>query len=255
MAFLSRSPSRTSAGGSELELAQTESVTISVDLVKTQLLLWFVIGNLVIADFLASVAAAEERVPYTLTRFFDGDYKVNFPTAAKTTLLLAIVVLMLGCWVASRTSGQPAARGWLLLAAATGFAFVDESTYLHQSLADVLHDYFDLHGVLRFAWTIVYIPAAVVVGFFLLRNLRDLRSEVRRRLLPGGMIYVLGALAFEPFKSHVSESRGLDSLSFKLLAATSDSLQLVGLTLLFSAVLYAAQQLARSYEFVLPPTR
>lgn len=255
MASFSRSPSRSTVGRRELELVQSESVVISVDLAKTQFLVWFVIGNLVVADFLASIAAAEGLVPYTITRFFDGDYKVNFPTAAKTTLLLGSVVLMLGCWVASRSLGHPGARGWLLLAAATAFAFVDESTYLHQSMADVLHDEFDLHGVLRFAWTIVYIPAALVAGFFLLRNLRVLRPEVRRRLLPGGMVYVLGALAFEPLKSQVAESRGLDSLAFKLLAATSDCLQLVGLTLLFTAVLFAVQQLARSYEFVLPPTR
>jgi len=203
---------------------------------------------LIVLDFLVSFAAAKNLLPYTITRFFDGDSKVNFPTGAKTTFLLSAVVLMLCCWAAGRRSGDRAARGWLLLALVTGFAFIDETTFLHQSLSDALQKAFHFSGVLKYSWTIIYLPAGLLVGIFLLRNLRFMLPEVRNRLLPGGAVYVIGAMALEPIKSRASEG-GENSVTFKLTAAVSDSLELAGLALLVCALLVAAHLLARGFTF------
>jgi hypothetical protein len=244
-------PIRRVRAGRSVADPSDEVVVIGVDVQRVQKVVWLVTGALIALDLLVSVAAGLHALPYTITRFFDGDAKVNFPTGAKTTLLLAATLLMLGCWTAGRRRADPVARGWLLLGLVTAFAFIDETTYLHQSLSEALDDTFHFHGVLKFAWTIVYIPAVVLVGAFLIRHLREMRPQVRNRLLPGGAVYVIGAIFFEPVKSHLAESVGDGSMLFRLVAAASDSLELAGLALLVCALLYAAQLLTAGFSFAL----
>jgi len=227
-------------------------VAVAVRPERVRRVLWWVTGALVALDAVVSVASAEHLLPYLVTRFFDGDDKINFPTGEKTTLLLAATVLMLGCWVIGRRTGRSTAGGWLLLAAVTGYAFVDESTYLHQSLSTALTDEFHFHGVLKYAWTLVYVPAAAMVGAFLLRNLVQLRPQVRTGLLTGGGVYVIGAMMFEPIKSNISDAQGDGSLAFKLVALVSDSLELVGLTLLVTAMITAMIAEAGGFAFTFP---
>ena len=247
-------PIRRARGGRGGAGRDGEVVVVGVDLGRVQTVLWLATGTLIVLDFVVSVAAGLQMLPYTITRFFDGDAKVNFPTGAKTTLLLAATLLMLGCWTAGRRRADPVARGWLLLALVTAFAFTDETTYLHQSLSEALHDTFHFHGVLKFAWTIVYVPAALLVGAVLLRHLRQMRPQVRNRLLPGGGIYVFGAICLEPVKSHIADSLGDGSTAFRLVAAISDSMELAGLALLVCALLHAARILTVGFSFVLDPT-
>jgi hypothetical protein len=246
-------PTRRLRSGRSAGARDQDVVVIAVDVGQVQKVLWLATGALIGMDFLVSVAASLNLLPYTITRFFDGDAKMNFPTGAKTTLLLAATLLMLGCWTAARRRGAPTALGWLMLALVTAFAFIDETTYLHQSLSEEMSDKFHFHGVLKFAWTIVYVPAAVVVGAFLLRHLRLMRPEVRNRLLPGGGIYVLGAIGFEPIKSHIADGVGDGSTAFRLVAAVSDSLELAGLALLVCALLQAARILTAGFSFALNP--
>jgi hypothetical protein len=223
---------------------------IAVDQVRVSRVLWMATAVLVVLDVAASVAAGLNAVPWNLTRFFDADYKVNFPTGAKTFLLLAATLLLLGCWWCARKQRHESARGWILLAGCTGFAFVDETTYLHQSLAEVMRSRYDFEGVLAYAWTVVYWPVAALASVFLLRNLRTMHPRVRNLLLPGGVLYASGALLFEPVKSQLAETYGEGSLQLKLSAATSDSLQLIGLTLLVCSLIRAAGYLTDGFSFV-----
>ncbi|MFZ0157818.1 MAG: hypothetical protein WAL50_02220 [Kineosporiaceae bacterium] len=214
---------------------------------RIQRTLWGLTGLLVLADGVASAGAALRVLPYTLTRFFDGDYKVNFPTGAKLLLLLVATVLLTACWTAARRAADRSATGWLLLGFCTAFALMDETVYLHQSLAELLRQHFDLGGPLAYAWTIVYIPMAALASVFLLRNLRTMHPRVRGLLMPGGVVYVTGAILMEPVKSQLMEQYGENSLPLKAAAAVSDSMQLIGLTLLVCSLLTAVSLLARAF--------
>lgn len=210
--------------------------SLRLDLATSTRWIWVVTGTLVVLDFLASAGAAL-GAPYSLTRFFDGDEKLNYPTAYKVTALLAVTLLLLALHSHARWVGDPFRKGWLLLAVVTAFAFVDESTYLHQTIGGFVHHHFNTSGVLRFAWTLVYVPALLAIGLLLLRHVEHLAPPLRTRLLAAGFVYGLGAVVTEPLKSVLSDSFTEASLSFKLVAATSDSLELVGLALLVLVLL------------------
>lgn len=220
---------------------------MSTDPVRITRLLWRVAVVLVALDVLASAGAAA-GVPYSLTHFFDGDDKTNVPTAFKTTMLLALTLLLLSHWSLARWNGDPFERSWFLLALVAAFAFTDESTYLHQTLGHIVHDHLHTHGLLGFAWVIVYVPALAAVAFVTLARIRHLPAPLRRSLFVGAVLYGFGAVALEPVKSEFSEHRGELSLSFKLVAAVSDSLEMVGLTVLVAAMIVA---LARRTDGVL----
>lgn len=230
---------------------RADDVTLRVDLARVNRVIRAAMGTLVVLDFLAAVLSAKGLVPYFFLRFFDADQKVNFPTGAKTAFLLFSTLLMLACWVTCKRSGDPLAKGWLLLAIGTGFAFIDETTYLHQSLSTAMANAFNLTGVLKYAWTILYAPAAAVIAIFLFRDLASIDPQVRRRLLPGGALFVGGALLLEPVKSNLSDSVGESGLAFRLTAAVSDSLELTGLAVLTGAMLLALSQLTARFGFSL----
>jgi hypothetical protein len=237
-------PSRAEAVGRRP--APGAPVDLVVDIPRVRRVMWRATAVLVILNIAASIGASLDAVPYTLTRFFDGDNKVNFPTGAKTLYLLACTVLLLGSHVAARRRNDPSATGWLLLGLCTAFAFVDETTYLHQSLSEVMTGHFHFTGVLTYAWTIVYWPVAAMASVFLVRNLGDLHPRVRRLLLPGGVLYVTGAIVMEPLKSELADRYGEGSLPMELTAAVSDSMQLIGLTLLASALIAVLAMLTPS---------
>lgn len=228
-------------------LVQAAPVLVMVPLRRIQHVLWGLTAALVLADGVASIGAGLRLLPFTATRFFDGDYKVNFPTGEKLLLLLTATVLLFGCWTAARRAVDRAATGWLLLGLCTAFALMDETVYLHQSLAAVLHDHLALGGPLAYAWTIVYVPMAALASVFLLRNLRSMHPRVRRLLMPGGIVYVTGAIVLEPVKSQLMERYGETSMPLKAAAALSDSLQLIGLTLLVCSLLTAASLLTSGF--------
>jgi hypothetical protein len=75
-------------------------MALSVQVRHVTSTVWKAVGVVIAADLIASLGAALGFLPYTITRFFDGDVKVNVPTGGKTTLLLASTVLLLGCWAA-----------------------------------------------------------------------------------------------------------------------------------------------------------
>jgi hypothetical protein len=211
------------------------ALRLDVDAVNR--VLWVSMAVVVICDFLASAAAGLHAAPYSITRFLDGDEKVNVPTGFKTTSLLAATLLLLALWSVATRDHDRAGPGWRLLAAISAFAFFDETTYLHQSLATVVHEHLHTSGVLTYAWTIVYVPVLAAAGLLVLRYARHIPSPLRWRLVAGGGLYGFGAVALEPVKSTMSEHYGDGSLNFKLTAAVSDSLEMVGLTILLVSLI------------------
>jgi hypothetical protein len=211
-------------------------VELGLNVAKAQKILWIAAAVMVVLDFAGSIGAAL-GAPYTITRFLDGDYKVNFPTGYKTTFLLATTVLFALLWRTGKRDGDLFTPGWALLAFVGLFAWTDETIYLHQSLSEFLEHTFNTSGVLKFAWIVVYIPAAGAVLVILLRHLKALVPALRWPLLAGGGLYGGGAVLLEPVKSHFADGAGELSLPFKSVAWLSDSCEMVGLTLLVVVLL------------------
>lgn len=217
---------------------KSANVDLTISLSST--LVQRVLGILVIALVIATFAAQLLKWRGTaleVARFFDADVKVNFPTAFKVFALAAGALLAWAVSRVARVQNDPWARHWRLLAAVMAFVTLDEMAYVHQSLARFLSDHVDTTGILYYAWIIVYLPIALLIGVRFLPFVLALRSDLRTRLVASGILFAGGSGGVEMLKGHFASSEGENSLRFLLTTALSDSLEMIGLAIFVGALL------------------
>ncbi|MDP8961118.1 MAG: hypothetical protein M3N32_05820, partial [Actinomycetota bacterium] len=142
-----------------------------------------IVAALVLTTFAAQVLKFTADVPNAITRLFDSNSKMNFPTAYKILALLACTVLLALIAAAKRRQGDRYARHWKGLAFVFLFLTADEATMIHQNLDRALQRLTGADGALYFSWTMVYLP---LVAAFVIAYWRFLRSlQPRQQLLFG----------------------------------------------------------------------
>ena len=124
--------------------------------------IWIVVAVLIVATFAAQLFR-EAVSANTVVNLFDSDQKLNFPSTAKLLLMLAATLLFACVGLASTRRATTASAG-SGMSVIFGLVTLDEFTYMHQRLSDVVHDAAGTHGALRFAWVLVYLPLLVVVA-------------------------------------------------------------------------------------------
>jgi hypothetical protein len=211
-------------------------MTLRLDLVRTRRVLIATVAALIVLTFVAQLLKHAKLLP-SMTRFFDSDVKLNFPSVFKE---LALVVSALGVWLiarAARADGDRWATHWLVLAVVVALLTLDEMTYGHQSVSSVLEGHFTFGGPLYFAWVIVYLPLALAACIVLARFWWSLPPGLRWSFACAAVLFGGGSGGVELVKSSIASDEGVRSLHFYLAAAASDSLEMVGLTVLLLTVL------------------
>ncbi len=212
---------------------RTDAATIGLSIRAVNRWIWISVVFLIVATFVAQFARNASGVS-TLVNLFDADQKINFPTGAKILLLLASTALLgtLGMTVHDRWHRVR----WVGMSAVFALLTLDETAYLHQRLSDWLHNIFATSGPLRFAWILVYLP--LVAGLLVLYwpFWRKLPNPLRPQLLIAAIGFAGGSGGIEFVKSALYDDERW-KLSFGLVASVSDSLELLGLALLVTALL------------------
>jgi hypothetical protein len=187
---------------------------------------------LVLLDFLASYLSATRRLT-GFARFFDGDVKTNFPSSFKIVALFAATILL---WLITRASSiaqDGCSRYWRHLAAVFALLTVDEMTYLHQSLSSFLHRHLGGSGYLHYSWQVLYLSAAGLLGLYFIPFFLRLDGKTRLGLLGAAFLFGGGSGGLEFLKAKLDETPSWDDkVAFKLVAAVSDSCEMLGLTIL-----------------------
>lgn len=223
---------------------------MGIDPVRVGRVVFGAAAALSVAGLVAAVLAVHDAAPWHLTRLVNPDQKLNLPTGFKTTALLTTSLLLLLRGRLARRRGEPKASAWTWLAAGGAVAFLDETTYLHQSLGEVLADQTWTTGLMHFGWWIFYLPIAAVAAVLAVRFLLTLSPTLRVRLLGGGVLYGLGAVLSAPFKSTIASGEGQGTVAFALSAALSDAAQMLGLALLVTTLLTDLLRNAATVSFV-----
>lgn len=206
-------------------------MTITVRPAAVARCLAIVVALLTLATYVAQVMKWRE-IGTGLARFIDSDQKVNLPTAYKMLALVAACLLVWTIARRERAANDRFATQWLVLTCAIAFLALDESVYLHQSLGNYLRDHAGASGVLHYAWVAVYVPAGLAVMVYVAPLFRNLARATRRSLLGATLLFGGGAAVSALVKGEVVSDSGHESLSFYLVAATSDVVEMVGLAIL-----------------------
>ena len=205
--------------------------------------MWVGVGMLIVGTFLAQLLR-DAHVARWAVSMLDSDQKVNAPSAAKIVLFLASTVLL--AFVAAASTDRWYRRRWLGIAAVFAFLSFDEMMYVHQRISHSLHEALHTEGALEFAWVLIYLPLVAVLAVVYLPFWWKLPQPLRRSTLIAALCLAGGSGGLELVKSSLHEDRW--TLQFGLLAAVSDSLELIGLGLLVTALLLHLSGTAPKFE-------
>lgn len=153
-------------------------------------------------------------------------YEANVPTWFSSSLLLACAV---AAWAIP-------GRHWKLIGGLAAYMSLDEAAELHENLGG------HFSSVIYFDWVIpaALIVAAVVIAF--VPFIRTLDPRTRWRLIMAGAIYVGGALVMELPLGWWTQAHGMDTFGYALIDWVEETMEMVGATLAFAALLAHRQE-------------
>ena len=195
--------------------------------------IWCIVAALIVATFVAQFIRDRSGTS-TVVNLFDSDQKLNFPSAMKIVLLLGATVLFLVIAITVRDRWHRVR--WYGISTVFALLTIDEMTYMHQRLSDALHEMLKTSGTLRFGWVLVYLPLLAVLTVVYLPFWRRLANPLRTQLLVAALGFAGGSGGIEFVKSELFDEHHW-KLSFGLVASVSDSLELLGLAVLVTALL------------------
>ena len=195
--------------------------------------IWVTVAFLILATFVVQLVRHRWGLS-TPVILFDSDQKLNFPSAMKILLLLSATLLFAALALTVRDRWHR--RRWFGISAVFALLSLDEMTYMHQRLSDALHDHLGTSGSLKFAWVLVYLPLLAALMVVYLPFWRKLSNPFRTQLLVAAIAFAGGSGGIEFVKAKLFDDDHW-RLSFGMVASLSDSLELIGLALLVTALL------------------
>lgn len=192
---------------------------------------------------------------FGLVPLFDFNGEANLPSFFSSLLFLAASALLLVIGVSEKRTAARHARHWLVLAAIFAFLCIDEFSSIHERLNDDFRPFVDQIPFLYYAWLIPYAVLGVVLAAAYLPFLLALPSRVRRFMVAGGAVFVLGAAGFELIASSLVGTGGSNTtLGYALLYSVEESLEMAGLTLFIHSLLQKLELAGEDLRFSWGPS-
>ena len=173
---------------------------------------------------------------FGLVRLFDLDLENNIPSffSGGLFLLNALLLWMVGHVPAQRHRSSV----WTVLAVVFVFLANDEMFGIHERLVEPLRAMLHTTGVLHFPWFIVYAGPVLVLAIWFLPTWRCLETPARVTLMVSASLYLFGAVGMEMIGGAYADAFGQTrSLTWGLLVAVEESLEMAGLITLVHALL------------------
>jgi hypothetical protein len=168
---------------------------------------------------------------------FDMWGEVSIPSWYAVTLLLICSGLLALIAVGKHQRGDRFARHWSALALIFLALSLDDAADIHGQASYRIQATFETGGALTYAWVI---PAMILValgGLLYLPFLAHLPRATRMRVLLAGGLFLLGAIGFEMIQGRYDSEHGLENLTYRLLVAVEETLEMAGSILFISTLL------------------
>lgn len=177
---------------------------------------------------------------YGFFRQFDLDSENNLPTWYSSLTLLFCAVLLGIIGLHERKTGSRSARYWQTLAAVFLYLASDEAASLHEMtsifIAPIIKQYDWFHGYLYYPWVIFgALGVLIFVGSYR-RFVVTLPIRTRYLFILAGTLYVGGALGVEIAGGRSAYSYGTESLTYTLLVACEECLEMLGVVVFIYAL-------------------
>lgn len=175
--------------------------------------------------------------PLNVIRLLNFGGEANVPTWFAVLLLFMSAQLLGLIGLITRRGGERWARHWIGLSIIFVLLSLDEACSLHERLEEPMHRLFHTEGILMYGWVIPGMVLVAALGFLYLRFVLNLPARTRRLIILSGVIYVTGALVLEMVEGGVESRVGSEALSYGMLVAVEEMMELFGLVLFIYALL------------------
>jgi hypothetical protein len=209
----------------------------------TRRLVWTIFFLLLghIAAFIADYTLhGNSRIAKDITLLFDFNLEGNLPTWFSVLILAFASVLLFVIYAYKKINNIKPAIYWLVLALIFVFLSIDESTQIHEELANVVRPKLGNHdagGLLYWAWVVPYSIFVIAVVAYFLRFVLNLPPLTRNLFFISGFMYITGALGLEFLEGYFFKLYGLDHIYNRILYCVEELLEMGGVTVFIYALL------------------
>jgi hypothetical protein len=194
---------------------------------------------LVLADIAGQLTRFLTRhdTVYGLIAKFDLDNENNIPTYFSSVILLLSAFLLGVIAVFKKQQSHLYARHWAFLAIIFLCLSLDETASLHEMLTRPVRELFGSQGLFYHSWVFAAVPLVLILGLSFLRFLLHLPSQTRLLFSVAAVLYIGGAVGTEIVGWDYDAIYGENNLTYNLIAAIEETLEMTGIVLFNYALL------------------
>jgi hypothetical protein len=214
---------------------------ISID----PLLIARALGTIAILLVIASIAGqmakhlSDQPDQYGFVWFFYLDYENNLPSIYSFLLLLATALLLAVIALIEKVNSGSIMSPWMFLSFGFLFMAADEVLSFHERLNLPVRKLLgtEHYGVFYYAWVIPAIFVTFIAAILFSKFLARLPAKTRRPIIVSAILFIGGAIGLELIGGRFAELHGDDNLTYSLIVAFEESLEMAGIITLIWALL------------------
>lgn len=168
---------------------------------------------------------------------FYGEQHGNIPHWFKALCMLIIAAILYVIYKIQKDEQARFQNHWLFLSLIFFLMNIVQSADIHNALSPCLRSGLGVGGWFYFAWVIPAIVLVIVLGLTYLRFFINLPPRTRLLFFYAGLLYVIGAVAFEMATAYYMIRYDNENFAFATLSALHEALKMVGLILFIYALL------------------
>jgi hypothetical protein len=215
------------------------------------LVLSIIVISLLLADLIMQYIRYSHGIDrLQVVRLLDLDSENNLPSWYSSVALLLCAVLLAIIGLHHSGQAKKFARHWLALAILFLCFSIDEAASIHEMLDGVTHRWFQAHGhldaaltVIGTAWLLVGIPFTIIVAVTFWRFLMHLPKPTMWSFLIAGGLFVGGAVGVEVVANKLTNFHSGKTFGYELLVALEEAMEMFAVILFIrSLMVYMATQ-------------
>lgn len=170
---------------------------------------------------------------------FNVDNERNIPTFFSVLLMIFAALLLSLIAMLNSKRKAPHVQKWIVLSIGFIFMAYDEAFQVHELLTVPIRNFLgnsDL-GVFYYAWVVPAIALIFILALYFLQFLLHLPAKNRFAFLLAATLYLGGCIGFGMIGANYCELHGKDNLTYSMVTAIEESLEMAGLIVFVYALL------------------
>ncbi len=181
-----------------------------------------------------------------LAPLFHLNVERNIPTWFSTVQLFLASMIAFMIYLDRRLDGTRLVAHWAGLGFIMLYISLDEAVGLHERTIRPLREVLGLGGFLYYSWVILGAIASAAVVLIYVPFLKSLPKRTAVLIFLAGTVFVAGALGLELIGGAIADKGEVHSLTYNVVTATEESLEMIGIaTFIFAVSDYASRHCKR----------